>query len=308
MKSVKIWTDGSATLKDNKLGGSGVYMVWDDGRELMLSKGWENTKTGRAEIHAFLLALQHLENEPISATFYMDSEYVMKSVLEYMPSWLENNWMGYAGPVKNRDLWEKVLTELNRTEKVLKSYVHVKGHQDNLDNEIVLGNNVADYLASYKNQNGYELDIPLKEEKKLKLYYFYDMDNDEVYADRVKRETHHISVGECKKDSVDEVSELWQEGERYLDFGHTFHYIGTRPSTKNMCYYLHRPSKTYFVDERGKDFGNDNPGILPVGDCVESTEFELFNILNRDHKLLAKTFENYKMRKEIVPDNEDLPF
>lgn len=68
--------------------------------------------------------------------------------------------MGYAGPVKNRDLWEKVLTELNRTEKVLKSYVHVKGHQDNLDNEIVLGNNVADYLASYKNQNGYELDIP----------------------------------------------------------------------------------------------------------------------------------------------------
>ena len=75
-----------------------------------------------------------------------------------------------------------------------------------------------------------------------------------------------------------------------------------------MCYYLHRPSKTYFVDERGKDFGNDNPGILPVGDCVESTEFELFNILSRDHKLLAKTFENYKMRKEIIPDNEDLPF
>ena len=178
MKSVKIWTDGSATLKDNKLGGSGVYMVWDDGRELMLSKGWENTKTGRAEIHAFLMALEHLENEPTSATFYMDSEYVMKSVLEYMPSWLENNWMGYAGPVKNRDLWEKVLAELNRTEKVLKTYVHVKGHQDNLDNEIVFGNNVADHLASYKNQNGYELDIPLKEEKKLKLYYFYDMDND----------------------------------------------------------------------------------------------------------------------------------
>ena len=58
MKSVKIWTDGSATLKDNKLGGSGVYMVWDDGRELMLSKGRENTKTGRAEIHAFLMALE----------------------------------------------------------------------------------------------------------------------------------------------------------------------------------------------------------------------------------------------------------
>ena len=88
---------------------------------------------------------------------------------------------------------EKVLAELNRTEKVLKTYVHVKGHQDNLDNEIVFGNNVADYLASYKNQNGYELDIPLKEEKKLKLYYFYDMDNDEVYADWVKRETHHVS-------------------------------------------------------------------------------------------------------------------
>lgn len=164
---------------------------------------------------------------------------------------------------ENRDLWEKVLAELNRTEKVLKTYVHVKGHQDNLDNEIVFGNNVADYLASYKNQNGYELDIPLKEEKKLKLYYFYDMDNDEVYADWVKRETHHVSVGECKKDSVDEVCELWQKGERYLDFGHTFHYIGTRPSTKT-CVIIFTDPRRLISWMRGERI---SVTIIPVFTC-----------------------------------------
>ena len=159
MRNGKCWTDGSATLRDDRKGGSGVYLKWDDGEEIMLSKGWRNTKTGRAEIHAFLLALKHLRNEPSSVTFYMDSEYVMRSVIEYMPKWLENNWMGSAGPVKNRDLWLEVLEELDRTPKVLKSYVHVKGHQDRVDDEIAFGNSVADHLASYKNQESWEDDF-----------------------------------------------------------------------------------------------------------------------------------------------------
>ena len=98
MKEIKIWTDGSAIVTGDRLGGSGVYMKYGDGTERMFSKGWRNTKTGRAEIHALLIALSKLENEPSKVTFYMDSEYVQRSILVYMPNWLENNWMGAAGP------------------------------------------------------------------------------------------------------------------------------------------------------------------------------------------------------------------
>lgn len=168
MKEINVWTDGSATVKDERLGGSGVYIRWPDGREEMYSKGWSNTKTGRAEIHAFLIALSHLPNELYKVTFYMDSEYVIKSILEYMPKWIENNWMGYAGPVKNKDLWLKVIDEFNRTPKLLKTYIHVKGHQkdrireifsDNIKDDVVEGNAIVDYLADYKKQTFYEKDL-----------------------------------------------------------------------------------------------------------------------------------------------------
>ena len=306
---IKIWTDGSATLKGNKLGGSGVYMKYSDGTEKMFSQGWENTKTGRAEIHAFLIALSKLDAVPGSATFYMDSEYVIKSVTQYMSNWIRNNWIGSTGMVKNRDLWERVLKELNRTQCVLKSYIHVKGHQDRMDDETVYGNNVADYLANYKNQASYTIDLPLKERKEIehKRFYYYDPFHNEVYVDKLSRDTGHINFGYVEAESEEEACELWQDKEMYLDFSHSFKYIGTEASSSDRCYYLHRPSKTYFVEEKGKDFGVDD--VECIGDCKECCESELSLLLQREHKYLFKVFENYRLRQEITPyGEEELPF
>lgn len=304
MEEIKIWTDGSAIVTGDRLGGSGVYMKHGDGREVCLSKGWRNTKTGRAEIHAVLIALRQLENVPSKVTFYMDSEYVQKSILEYMPNWIKNNWMGATGPVKNRDLWKGVLKELDRLDRVLIQWVHVKGHQDNLDDEIVMGNNVADYLASYKNNTEFELDLPLKEERKLPLYYFYDPDSDEVYYATVRRHDDDLTMGQVGNEGVDEVCALWREGKWYLDFGTTFHYIGDKPSTMRKSYYLHEPSCVYFTDEAGKDMGKD---VKEVGPCHSSSEVELIGLLQEVSPPLYRSYGSYRIRGEITPC-DDLPF
>jgi len=299
MRSVKIWTDGSATVKDDRRGGSGVYMKWDDGVEVMLSKGWRNTKTGRAEIHAFLLALKQLRDEPISATFYMDSEYVMKSVIEYMPKWLENNWMGYAGPVKNKDLWLQVLKELDRTPKVLKSYVHVKGHQDRMDDETAFGNSVADHLANYKTQASWEDDMPVSEGKKLKDYYIYSPARKEIYIGKVRQGDDDVMVGVVVNEGMEEVDMLVNAASMNDIIDPFYTYRGRKGPSREMVYYIHYPSRTYFVDEKYKDFKDDKGDVYIVGPCYESTEKELEELLLRDHPPLHRTFKNYKLREEI---------
>lgn len=296
MRSVKIWTDGSATVKDDKRGGSGVYMKWDDGVEIMLSKGWRNTKTGRAEIHAFLLALKQLKDEPISATFYMDSEYVMKSVIEYMPKWLENNWMGYAGPVNNKDLWLQVLNELDRTPKVLKNYVHVKGHQDRMDDETAFGNSVADHLANYKAQASWEDDMPASEGRKLKDYYIYSPNRKEIYIGKVRQGDDDVMVGVVVNEGMEEVDMLVNAASMNDVIDPFYTYRGRKGASKEMSYYLHYPSRTYFVDEKYKDFKEDKDDVYIVGPCYESTEKELEELLLRDHPPLHRTFKSYKLR------------
>lgn len=296
MRSVKIWTDGSATIKEDRKGGSGVYMKWDDGLEVMLSKGWRYTKTGRAEIHAFLLALKQLDNIPTSATFYMDSEYVMKSVIEYMPSWLENDWMGSAGPVKNKDLWLQVLNELDRTPKVLKAYVHVKGHQDRMDDETAFGNSIADYLANYKTQERWEDDVPVGEGRRLRDYYIYSPSQREIYIGKVRRGENDIIVGVVVNEGMEEVDMLVNTASMSEVIDPFYTYRGRKGPSKEMSYYLHYPSRTYFVDEKYRDFKSDSEDVVVVGPCYEATERELEELLLKDHPPLHRTFKSYKLR------------
>lgn len=296
MRSVKIWTDGSATIKEDRKGGSGVYMKWDDGLEVMLSKGWRYTKTGRAEIHAFLLALKHLDNVPTSATFYMDSEYVMKSVIEYMPAWLKNNWMGSAGPVKNKDLWLQVLNELDRTPKVLKTYVHVKGHQDRMDDETAFGNSIADYLANYKTQEKWEDDVPVGEGRRLRDYYIYSPSQREIYIGKVRQGESDIMVGVVVNEGMEEVDMLVNTGSMSEVIDPFYTYRGRKGPSKEMSYYLHYPSRTYFVDEKYVDFKSDSEDVVAVGPCHEATERELEELLLKDHPPLHRTFKSYKLR------------
>jgi ribonuclease HI len=156
MKPIIIFTDGSASTKNLK-GGCGSFIL-EGNKEHLISKGFYPTRTGRMEITAVLLSLQSINNKSRNIVIYSDSQYVINSIMKgWIYKWEKKNW----GNVKNIDLWKKMLIELrlfNKSNGSVKLY-HVKGHQNNLNDFLVNGNNCADLLANYKNFNNFSKDL-----------------------------------------------------------------------------------------------------------------------------------------------------
>lgn len=160
-KRIQVWTDGSCYWKP-KLGGIGVYIKHEDGKEEAISKGYSNTTTTRMEIRALLEGLKKIKHDiPVIANFYIDNQHVCEAISKkYVFIWNKNGLDNY----KNPDLWRKVLIEL-KIRPLLKIYAnHVRGHQKlssaktKKEEEIILGNLVADDLANYKQFSTYTED------------------------------------------------------------------------------------------------------------------------------------------------------
>ncbi|MBQ3494201.1 MAG: ribonuclease HI, partial [Clostridia bacterium] len=100
----------------------------------------ESTTNNRMELMAVIEGLSALK-EPCEVDVYSDSAYVINAFQEkWLESWQLNNWKT-AGkkPVKNVDLWQKLLDFLSY-HKI--SWNKVKGHADNEFN------NRCDFLAT----------------------------------------------------------------------------------------------------------------------------------------------------------------
>jgi ribonuclease HI len=148
---INVFTDGSANWKSG-LGGSGVYILLGD-EEVYLQQGWRNTKTGRSEIRALIIALEYLlpyNKEKI--TIYSDSMYVINGVRS-LPRWRMEKFFNK----KNVDLWVKVDLLLKYFSEV--RFKHVKGHQEDKQRWEVFGNSVADILANYRQFDHYKEDL-----------------------------------------------------------------------------------------------------------------------------------------------------
>lgn len=93
-----------------------------------------------AELTASLRALQYAnEHEIDSVTVLTDSEYVQENLDKNVKTWIKRDWLLSTGePVKNREYWEALVAArkllVDRGVKVKFSWV--KGHNDNLGNEI----------------------------------------------------------------------------------------------------------------------------------------------------------------------------
>lgn len=152
MTKVTAYTDGSANWK-NKLGGCGIYIKTEDS-EFYFNKGFSNTKTGRMELRAMIIALQKITDKSSIVTIYSDSQYAVKCISEErLWKWERFVWQGVA----NVDLLESLLFEVRKF-RIRPKAIHIKGHQDNIENEHVFGNNCADILAGYKNFKEFEDD------------------------------------------------------------------------------------------------------------------------------------------------------
>lgn len=133
-RHVEIHTDG-ACLGNPGPGGWGALLRYGS-TEKELSGGELDTTNNRMELMAAIAALEAL-SAPCEVTLHTDSQYVQKGIGEWLPNWVRRGWKTAAGdPVKNKDLWERLLLASSR-HKV--QWRWVRGHNGHVDNERVDG-------------------------------------------------------------------------------------------------------------------------------------------------------------------------
>jgi len=133
MRRVELFTDG-ACLGNPGPGGWAVLLRFN-AHERLLSGGEACTTNNRMELRAALEGLRALK-EPCEVDLYTDSQYLRKAFTEgWLSRWRQHCWRTAEGsPVKNRDLWEALLTAM-APHRVRLHFV--EGHAGHPENERV---------------------------------------------------------------------------------------------------------------------------------------------------------------------------
>lgn len=130
MKSVKIYTDGACrgNGQENTIGAYGIIFIYNDIQK-EIKKAFRDTTNNIMELSAVVEALSMLK-EPCSVEVFSDSAYVVNAINQkWLQNWQKNGWKtSNKEPVKNRELWEKLIELLNMHQV---KFNKVKGHSDN---------------------------------------------------------------------------------------------------------------------------------------------------------------------------------
>ncbi len=127
-----IHTDGACRGNPGP-GGWGVLLVWNDTTK-ELSGSEPATTNNRMELTAAIMGLLALKR-PTQLTLQTDSQYVIKGITEWLPSWKARGWRtADRKPVKNQDLWER-LDQVVGPHTI--QWQWVKGHSGDPGNERV---------------------------------------------------------------------------------------------------------------------------------------------------------------------------
>lgn len=133
MKNVRIYSDGACSGNPGP-GGWGAIIQCDKPKaEKELSGAEANTTNNRMEMLAIIEAAALLK-EACDITIYTDSTYVADAFRKrWIDSWQKNGWRTAAKtPVKNEDLWRRMLEVLAR-HKV--RWEWIRGHAGHPQNE-----------------------------------------------------------------------------------------------------------------------------------------------------------------------------
>lgn len=131
LTEVELYTDGACSGNPGP-GGWGVILVVGD-KEKELAGGEPDTTNQRMELQAVIQGLKAL-NRPCKVKVYSDSAYFINALeKKWYVNWRKNGWKNSKGePVKNRDLWEALLEQMDRHQLSLQK---VKGHSGHHYNE-----------------------------------------------------------------------------------------------------------------------------------------------------------------------------
>ena len=134
---VKIYTDGSARGNPDGPGGYGCVLQYTDSRgelhEREFSAGYKKTTNNRMELMAAIVGLEALIR-PCQVELYSDSKYLTDAFNQHwIDSWIKKGWKrGKNEPVKNVDLWKRLLAAMKPHQV---TFHWVKGHDGHPENE-----------------------------------------------------------------------------------------------------------------------------------------------------------------------------
>ena len=134
---VTIYTDGAARGNPKGPGGYGTVLRYVDGRGTMhereFSAGYKKTTNNRMELMAVIAGLEAL-TKACQVEVVSDSKYVTDAFnKQWVEGWLKKGWKTSTNkPVKNIDLWKRLLTAMEPHQV---AFVWVKGHDGHPENE-----------------------------------------------------------------------------------------------------------------------------------------------------------------------------
>ena len=131
MPPLVIHTDGACLGNPGPGGYAAVWEADDGPREL--SGGRKLTTNNRMELLAAIVALEALA-EPTQVVLVTDSRYVHDAIEKrWLAGWQKRGWVNAEKkPVKNQDLWRRLIPLLSRHSV---SFRWVRGHTGHADNE-----------------------------------------------------------------------------------------------------------------------------------------------------------------------------
>jgi ribonuclease HI len=139
MSQLSIYTDGACSGNPGP-GGWGAVLICHSPPKRKEINGAENdTTNNRMELTAVIEALAILKR-PCEIAITTDSRYVCDAFRKnWIDGWIKNGWRTSAKkPVKNQDLWQKLLTLIEPHDI---TWHWIKGHNEHPENE------AADQLA-----------------------------------------------------------------------------------------------------------------------------------------------------------------
>ena len=150
MSILKIYTDGACSGNQNEtnVGGWGAILEFGDAKK-ELHGGEIDTTNNRMELTAVIEAFRALKRDGLRIQVFTDSSYVANCFREkWYESWQQNGWRNAKKePVENRDLWEELLTLVEKHQVI---FYRVKGHVNTNSPNV----NLDAHFEKFKEMNG----------------------------------------------------------------------------------------------------------------------------------------------------------
>lgn len=133
MKKVIIYTDGACLGNPGPGGWAAILTLSGTAIRKELCGGFRKTTNNRMEILAAVEGLRALK-KPCEVELYTDSRYLCDAVRKnWLANWQKNSWLkSDKKPVRNPDLWKKLLTHMGAHQI---RFNWLRGHAGHVENE-----------------------------------------------------------------------------------------------------------------------------------------------------------------------------